>query len=282
MIIQEYLKQAKHVLSVVTDAPQLEAECLLARVLNKSRSYLYAKPEEIVSVTAANHFSNLLNRRCQGEPLAYIVGKKEFWSLDFSVTPATLIPRPETELLIEILLEKFPDVHSKMKVADLGTGSGIIALTLKHERPQWEVVGVDVNRNALAVAKANANDLGISPVSFIESDWCTNLPDTDFDVIISNPPYIAENEWEAYAGGLAFEPKQALISGKDGLDAIRNICKTARNYLKLDGILLLEHGFLQGSAVRELLLQEGYMSVSSFLDLSGHERATLGRCFFLA
>lgn len=274
--IQAALQAARAKLAVITDQSALEAEILLAHVLDKPRSYLRAFAEENLSEEAQQQFAQVLQRRLQREPIAYITGKKEFWSLDFIVTSDTLIPRPETELLVETILTLFPKEES-IKVADLGTGSGAIAIAIAHERPMWQITAVDVSENALQIARNNAQQFALNNVSFCHSNWCTALPATDFDVIVSNPPYIAETEWEAYAEGLAFEPTSALVSGTDGLDAIREISQAATEYLKPGGYLLMEHGFWQGEAVRQILLANGYKEVHSLLDLSGQERATMGQ-----
>src|SRR5579883_886559 len=231
MRIQDALQQAKEKMRSVTDQPMFEAELLLAHVLKKPRPYLYAWPEQVLSEAALTQFLRLLQRRYEKEPIAYIMGTKEFWSLPLTITPATLIPRPETEVLVESVLKAYPrDRH--LKIADLGTGSGAIALALASERPHWDIHAVDSSEQALEVARKNAQQLQLHQVSFHHGNWCTALLSTDFDAIVSNPPYIAEMEWAQYAEGLAFEPRQALVSGKDGLEAIRTIIQTAKHCLK--------------------------------------------------
>lgn len=189
----------------------------------------------------------------------------------------TLIPRPDTERLVECVLNIFPDKNKPVKVADLGTGSGAIALALASEQPNWIVHASDISEGALKIASNNAHELGLSNVSFYLGSWCTALPCTDYDVIVSNPPYIGEDEWELYADGLAFEPKHALVSGKDGLLAIREICANALNQLHVGGHLVIEHGFLQGKSVREIFTACGYREIHSLCDLSDQERVTVGR-----
>lgn len=248
---------------------------MLAYALEKPRTYLHAWPDHIVPNVAVERFSHYLKRRCQKEPIAYLTGKKEFWSLELSVNADTLIPRPETELLVELILKRFP--QDNVKVADLGTGSGAIALALASERPTWQIHAVDVSEKALEIARKNAQQLGFDKISFHSGSWCTALPCSGFDIIVSNPPYIAESEWEQYAEGLTFEPHNALISGLDGLHAIREISQSARHCLKPGGYLFIEHGFMQGNRVREIFATTGYDSIQSINDLSGQERVTFAR-----
>ncbi|TAK77218.1 MAG: peptide chain release factor N(5)-glutamine methyltransferase [Gammaproteobacteria bacterium] len=276
IIIQQALAQAQEKLTAIADNPALEAELLLAHALNKPRSYLHTWPTQSIPDDALTRFQQNLKRRCNKEPIAYIIGAQEFWSLPLIVTPDTLIPRPETELLVELVLTTFPECDTPRKIADLGTGSGAIALALANERPQWQIHAVDCSDKALQIAQKNAEQLGFHHISFHHGNWCTALPETDFDAIISNPPYIAETEWAQYADGLAFEPYQALVSGKDGLEAIREISQAAAGYLKPGGALFIEHGFLQGAAVREIVAAAGYVSIQTIRDLSGQERVTVG------
>lgn len=273
--IREALTFAKTRLAAVTDQPILEAECLLAHTLQSSRAHLHAWPERYLTLTEQQQYSVYLNRRLKHEPIAYLTGTKEFWSLSFSVTPDTLIPRPETELLVETALSLIP-AAATVTVADLGTGCGTIALAIAHERRQWQIYATDSSENTLLIARKNAQQLMLDNVSFSRGNWCTALSRHDFNMIISNPPYIAAGEWAYYQQGLCFEPEQALVSGLDGLAAIRTISETARLHLACQGYLLLEHGFLQGQAVREILSSNGYQRVRSVNDLSGLERVTIG------
>lgn len=254
----------------------LEAEILLAFVLKQSRTYLLAHAERELTVLELRTFNELLARRLQREPIAYITGTKEFWSLPLFVTSDTLIPRPETELLIEKILTLYPH-ESPIKMADLGTGSGAIALAIAHERPHWEIYATDISENALQIARKNAQHLKLQNISFCHGNWCTALPCENFDVIASNPPYIAETEWSDYAQGLEFEPMHALLSGRDGLDAIHEITFSAMAFLKVGGYLLFEHGYKQGKIVRDLLIQAGFKAVETLNDLNGQERVTLGK-----
>lgn len=274
--IKPLLTESRHKLASISDTPQLEAEVLLAFILRKPRSFLYTRPEYLLSCEELFHFNDVLQRRCNKEPLAYITQKCEFWSLELTVNPATLIPRPETEQLVEEALKLF-DRDSFIKVADLGTGSGAIALAIAHERPHWQVCATDICEQALTTAKENAQRLLMNNISFFQGDWFGAISNETFDLIVSNPPYIAETEWEIYADGLAHEPKNALVSGKMGLNAIQTISQTAKAYLKNGGYVLVEHGFLQGQAVHNLFAAHGYKGVRSVRDLANLERVTLGQ-----
>ena len=259
----------------VTDIPVLEAEVLLAHVLQVSRSHLHAWPQRELTLAEQQRFVDCVQRCVQGEPIAYITGRREFWSLELRVTPATLIPRPETETLVEMVLATFPD-SEPLLVADLGTGSGSIALAIATERPHWTVHATDVMPAALQVAAANAARLEVTNVVFHEGDWCAALPALRFDAIISNPPYIAENDEQIEPKVKATEPHSALFAGEDGLNAIRQIISEAKNYLKSGGYLFLEHGSLQAAAVRCLFEKAGYTKVDLHTDLAGLARVTLG------
>ena len=253
---------------------RLEAEVLLSHVLKVARSYLYSHPEKVLTAYEEQSFKELIARREQGEPIPYLTGHQEFWSLDFHVTKDTLIPRPDTELLVETLLSLFP--NEKKIIADLGTGSGAIALSLAHARPAWEIYATDQSEAALTVAKQNAEKLKIKNCEFHQGHWCDALPDLKFDAIVSNPPYIAENDPHLIQGGLPFEPKGALVSGVDGLDALAEIILQAKIKLKSGGYLLLEHGYQQAEPVQTLFQKAGYQTVSSHRDLAGILRATSG------
>lgn len=275
MTITQLLKQAEQQLSF-SSTPRLDAEILLAHVLKQDRAYLYAWPEKILSDAELNNFQQCLNRRSQNEPIAYITGYKEFWSLPFHVSKATLIPRPETEIIIEQILS-LPEQEKIIQVADLGTGCGTIALSIAKEKPHWQIHATDNSKEAIAIAKQNAARFKLNQVVFHEGNWCAALPEMKFDIIVSNPPYIAEDEWEDYANGLVYEPKSALISGSAGLDAISEIVKQAKAYLKPDGYIFLEHGFNQGVKVHDVFTKEGYQKIITHHDLSGQARVTSGR-----
>ncbi|MBX3708614.1 MAG: peptide chain release factor N(5)-glutamine methyltransferase [Gammaproteobacteria bacterium] len=277
--IQQLLQAGSNQLVLIADNPQLEAEVLLAHVLHQPRSYLYAWSDNHLSDDQIKQYTEYLHRRCNNEPIAYIIGIREFWSLDFFVTPDTLIPRPETELLVESVLDIYQDKLKPVKLADLGTGSGAIGLALAHDCPIWQIYVTDASQNALQVARKNAQRLALKNVYFYQGNWCAALPDGNFDVIVSNPPYLGETEWEKYAAGLEFEPRSALVSSIDGLDAIRTISYSAKLYLKSKGYLLVEHGFLQGAAVRKIFAASGYNQIHSVRDLSGQERVTIGQYY---
>lgn len=259
------------------DSPtaRLDAELLLAAALGKSRSYLHTWPEKIVSSESALTFSGYLLRRRAGEPVAYILGQQGFWKLDLEVAPHTLIPRPDTELLVETALDLLP--ASPARVLDLGTGSGAIALALASERPAWHVTAVDRVLEAVALAERNRQRLQLENVHVLTSDWFSALADQRFDLIISNPPYIAAGDVHLAQGDVRFEPESALVAGVDGLDDIREIIQAAPQHLNPGGWLMLEHGYDQADAVRQLLSGAGFAQVESRKDLGTHERITLGR-----
>jgi release factor glutamine methyltransferase len=258
------------------DDARAEAELLLAHALGRSRAWLYAWPEFEPAAAQAAQFERLLEARRRGEPIAYLTGRREFWSLDLAVTPAVLIPRPETELLVELALARMPQDEA-CTVADLGTGSGAIALALARERRLSRVLATDASADALALARANAQHLGIANVAFAQGDWYAALGDARFDLIVSNPPYIEAGDRHLLEGDLRYEPAAALASGGDGLDAIRRIGAHAREHLNAQGWLLLEHGWDQAARVRELLHDHGFGTARSARDAAGHERVTFAQ-----
>jgi release factor glutamine methyltransferase len=254
---------------------RMEAELLLAHALQRPRSWFYAHAGDMLDPEGLQAFETLLRRRDHGEPVAQIVGHRGFWSLDLAVTPDTLIPRPETELLVELALEHLP-AEQMGQVLDLGTGTGAIALAIASERPLVDVTAVDVSQAALDVAEANAQDAGL-PLRLLRGDWFEPVAGEVFRMIVSNPPYIAENDPHLQQGDLRFEPRSALASGADGLDAIRRIVAGAPAHLLPDGWLLVEHGHDQGAAVRTLFTAAGFLRVTTARDLESRERVTLGR-----
>ena len=265
-----------HAAQIDSPTAQLDAELLLAFVIEKPRSYLYTWPDKTVSEAQVVAFMALLERRQCGEPVAYLLGRQGFWTLDLQVAEHTLIPRADTELVVEAALQ-LADASSALKVLDLGTGTGALALALASERPLWAVTGVDRIESAVALAQNNQRQLQLANVEFVLSHWFSALTAQRYDLIVSNPPYIADNDPHLQQGDVRFEPLSALVSGPDGLDDIRLIIAQAPSYLTANGWLLLEHGFDQASAVRELLQQAGFIDVSSQRDLSGHQRISLGR-----
>ncbi|MGV8923510.1 MAG: peptide chain release factor N(5)-glutamine methyltransferase [Thermomonas sp.] len=253
-----------------------DAGILLAHALGKDRSWLFAHADDPVADDARASFQALLQRRIEGEPVAYLTGRQGFWTLDLEVGPATLIPRPETELLVEIALARIP-VGAAVRVADLGTGSGAIALSIAKERPLIQVVATDASIEALDVARTNAARNHIGNCQFRCGDWLAPLAGEIFDLIVSNPPYVADGDPHLGRGDLRFEPDMALSCGPDGLDAIRKIVACAPGCLAADGWLLLEHGLDQGEAVRGLLDTAGFIDVETARDLEGRDRVSLGR-----
>lgn len=245
-------------------------------MLGRDRAWLFAHGDDPLSEPEASAFGALLARREAGEPLAYLLGRRGFWTLDLQVSPATLIPRPETERLVELALERLPADH-RLRVADLGTGTGAIALAIASERPQAEVVATDVSEAALQVAQQNARSNEVANVVFRYGSWLAPLARESFDLIASNPPYIADGDPHLGQGDLRFEPPSALSSGADGLDAIREIVATAPSHLLPGGWLLLEHGWEQGEAIRGLLQAAGFIDVATEVDLEQRDRVTLGR-----
>lgn len=255
-----------------------EVDILLAHVLGHSRAWLRAHGEDPVDHGLRSRFRDLLARRRVGVPVAYLTGSREFWSLSLRVTPDVLVPRADTERLVELALERLP-LDRASRLADLGTGSGAIALALARERPRCTVLATDYSEAALAVATDNALRLGLDDrVRFLRSDWFAALRhERPFDLVVSNPPYLAAGDRHLREGDLRHEPVRALIAGRDGLDAIREIVAAAPVHLEADGWLLLEHGMEQGAAVRALMLGAGLCEVATGRDLEGRERVTLGR-----
>lgn len=278
MTIAEQLRAATNRLQVLDApgaSPRLEAELLMAHALDRPRTYLFSHGDDSLPEAQASTFKALLERRLSGEPLAYLTGSRAFWSLDLVVNPNVLIPRPETELLVEMALQHLP-LDEKVKVADLGTGSGAIALALASERPLAVVIATDVSEAALETAQLNARRHGLERVKFMSSDWLAAL-EGQFDLIVSNPPYVAVDDPHLDRGDCRFEPRGALTPGPDALSAYQQIITQARAHLVTGGWLMFEHGFDQAVAIRALLRTEGYGQIVSRADLQGHERVTLGR-----
>ena len=274
-ILRNDCKRLEAALELDSGSARIEVQCLLQAVLQVNRAWLFTHPEQPLDADQLARYTALLERRLGGEPIAYLLGEREFYGLTFKVSPVTLIPRPETELLVELALQRIPE-HGAYRVLDLGTGSGAIALSIAHARPDAEVVAVDASAAALEVAQFNMQQLGLGNVHLLHSDWFSALRGECFDMIVSNPPYIAAADAHLAQGDVRFEPSSALASGADGLDDIRRICAQAKAHLNANGWLLFEHGYDQAVRVRALLQQSGFAGIFSARDLSGIERVSGG------
>lgn len=274
MQIADALKWASTELSH-SDSAAIDARILLCATLEKPQSYLFTWPERVLSDNEAVRFQALIKQRAEGQPVAYLVGAREFWSLSLKVSPTTLIPRPETELLVEQALARLP--VGEASVCDLGTGTGAIALAIACERPDVNVTGVDKIADAVLLARENAGRNHIPNAIFLQSHWFESLAGQTFSMIVSNPPYVEQDSHYLNEGDVRFEPSSALTAGTDGLDDIRYIISQAPQYLTENGWLLLEHGFNQAKPVQALLNQQGFTQVTTINDLAGQPRVTLGQ-----
>lgn len=272
--IEAWLAEARTQLEAGSDSARLDAELLLAHVLQQSRTWLYTWSDRVLSAEQQQAADALLARRLAGEPVAYLLGERDFWSLSLNVNPSTLIPRPDTETLVEWALEL--PLPANSRVLDLGTGTGAIALALASEQPSWQVSGVDFNADAVALAQANAARNQLARVSFMQSDWYSAVSG-DFDLIVSNPPYIDEDDEHLAQGDVRFEPRSALVADNHGLSDLALIIDRAPGFLRANGWLLLEHGYQQADAVCELLRGRGFAEVSNRCDLGGQPRISGGR-----
>lgn len=270
-IIEDAIKQ----LQPVSDSARLDIELMLCSVINKERSFFHAWPEHELEQQQLNSFQQLLEQRLQGKPVAHILGERGFWSLNLKVTSDTLIPRPDTERLVELALELIPE-KSQWKILDLGTGTGAIALSLAKENPDCFLTATDQSVAALEVAKQNATENMITNIEFIESNWFEKLDSQVFDMIVTNPPYIKESDPHLKQGDVRFEPLSALTSGKEGLDDIRTIVKNSQNHLSDKGILLIEHGYDQADEVCNILSAANYTKVMNFKDYNDNPRVSIG------
>jgi release factor glutamine methyltransferase len=273
--LQSLLIAANEQLSTTSETAMLDSEVLLCHCLNKNRSFLRAWPEHQPNAPQIAQFQLLVEQRSQGTPVAYLTGQREFWSRNFKVSPDVLIPRPDTELLVELSLSLLP-TDLPCKIIDLGTGSGIIAITLAAERPLTQVFACDLSSAALEVARYNAQQLNTGNVRFVQSSWFDNIEETGFDLVISNPPYIADNDPHLKIGDVRFEPDSALISAENGLQDIRQLAEQARAHLKDHGQFLVEHGYNQQTEVQAIFNELGYRQVITHADLSGNPRVTSG------
>lgn len=273
MKIKQLLTQAAE--KINSDSAVLDAEVLLTFVLDKSRTWLATWPEYQVTDEQTDEYQKLVERRVKGEPIAYITGERDFWTLTLDTNPSTLIPRPETELLVEQALEFLASIK-QAKVLDLGTGTGAIALAVASERGQDQIYASDFSCGAVELARNNAVKNKLKNVTVIESDWYSQIKESEFDLIVSNPPYVEEGDPHLQQGDLVFEPNTALIAKDKGFADIKIICDQARQFLKPGGGLMFEHGFEQGETARRILEQFGYSQVKTVKDLAGLDRLTRG------
>jgi len=273
--IKQLIQSASILLADCSDSAKLDAQVILAHVLNKDTTYLITWSDKVLNDKQLASFNVLLERRIQGEPVAYLVGYKEFWSLPLAVAPSTLIPRPDTETLIELVLDR--DLGKNLNVLDLGTGTGAIALALASEQPSWQVTAVDFNQEAVELAKRNVDSLGLANVKVCKSNWYSafNQGETSkLDLIVSNPPYIDESDEHLDQGDVRYEPKSALVAKNKGLADIEIIVSQGRDFLSEQGSMYIEHGYNQGEAVRELFQRFNYHEPQTVKDLAGNDRIT--------
>ena len=277
--VQKALADAILTLFDSSSSPEIDAEVLLGHSLGQSRAWLLTYQDETIEQSQYEEFSALIARRKLGEPIAYILGHREFWSLDLQVNESTLIPRPETEILVEVALEIAETRRGQgiLSVADLGTGSGAIALAIATEFQDAFITATDISQEAIKIAKSNAEKFGISNVEFVHSNWFESLSDYQFDIICSNPPYIEAQDPHLQQGDLRFEPKSALASGIDGFFDIQHIISQANAFLRPGGWLVLEHGFTQVNRTQRLLEQHGFFNIGTREDYAHHPRVTYGQ-----
>ncbi|NKF49600.1 peptide chain release factor N(5)-glutamine methyltransferase [Shewanella sp. WXL01] len=273
--IAQALQWASEQLHSTSESAKVDAEALLLHCINKNRSYLYTWPDKTLTSAQQADFEAMVAKRQAGRPVAHIIGEREFWSLPFLVNDTTLIPRPDTEILVESALNL--PLADNANVLDLGTGTGAIALSLAYERPSWQVTAIDKVPEAVALAKANRDNLKLGHVEILQSDWFSEVADKRFDLIVSNPPYIDEADNHLSQGDVRFEPHSALTAKDQGYADLFHIAQTAKSYLTSGGYLLLEHGYQQAIKVREKLIELGYQDVATIRDFGSNDRCTLGR-----
>ncbi len=266
--------------SAYREIDRVDARLLLQHVLDVEHAFLLTYPDKVLTSQQTDEFSRLVRQRSEGRPVAYLIGKRDFYDLTFRVTEAVLIPRPETELLVELALKLIPG-NQFCKILDLGTGSGAIAITLAKHRPQSQVTAIDLSSNAIAVSRWNAENLEVNNIYLKTGNWFDELSGERFDLIVSNPPYVAENDPHLQQGDLRFEPQMALSTGDNGLACIRHIIATAPDYLVNTGWLLLEHGYDQAAACRRLLGDRDFSNICSYPDLAGIMRVSGGQLNFI-
>lgn len=274
--IKHILEHATKLLADISDSARLDSELLLTFVMKQTRVWLHTWPDNELTPGQYSEFEQLITRRKNGEPIAHIIGEQEFWSLKLKVTPDTLIPRADTERLVELALERIPQA-SFWNIVDLGTGSGAIALALAKERPSAQVVATDASMKALTIAEENAKLNQLNNIRFVRSSWFDDLENHVFEMIVSNPPYIAENDPHLSSGDVRFEPDTALTSGPAGLDDLSHLISKAPGYLKPGGWLILEHGYDQADAVIQLMQQAGFTNCQDFKDYGGNPRVAIGQ-----
>ena len=272
--IKLILKESTTALKPHSDSARLDSELIITHVLSIPRTDFILHPDRVLEMSEIDRIQSLIKKRKQGYPVAYITGVKHFWDVELKVNEATLVPRPETELLVEAALLSFPK-EEKVRVIDLGTGSGAIAIAIAKNRPNWDVVACDISEDALKVATENAKNYALDNIEFIQSNWFSDITLSEqFDLIISNPPYIPEQDPHLQQGDVQHEPITALASGPDGLNDIRQLIENAKAFLTERGWLLLEHGYDQAPTVKDIFEQQGYDSVQQAMDLAGHVRSS--------
>lgn len=275
MNIQQALLHAKQSLEKSSPTATLDAQVLLSHILQCDTAYLFTWPEKDLDERQQAAYRQLVEKRLQGSPVAHLTGQREFWSLSFDVDDSTLIPRPETETLVEYILQHFSNDRA-LNMLDAGTGTGAIAIAIASERPGWQIVACDISEQALKLAGSNCDKHHTNNVSLLRSNWFENLSKHEFDIIVSNPPYIASDDPHLQQGDVRFEPQSALTAGETGMDDIELLCCEAKKHLKNNGWLIVEHGYNQQQPVAECFSKNGYTDIEQHRDLAGHIRMTAG------
>lgn len=276
MNIQQALQYGDQQLAATSPSANRDAQVLLGHVLQCNSAHLFTWPEKKLTNEQLATYQSLIRQRQHGTPVAHLTGKREFWSLNLKVNNSTLIPRPETETLIEFILTKF-NTKKNLKLIDMGTGTGAIAIALAREKPQWNIFACDISDEAIQLAALNSQQHQTDNITFIQSDWFNAIADDDFDIIVSNPPYIANDDVHLSQGDVRFEPKRALTAGDTGMDAIEYLCLHAKQHLRNDGCLIVEHGYDQKTVVNDCFARNNYSEIEQRQDLSGHTRMTVGK-----